>query len=422
MIELAPLRSWQDKARRPLSAHLQCRFARPPTLPKASRTQGSRRVIRSGCHVLRNGPLVKLTPSLLINVSRLLTRVLPLLIGGCASVGPTVLDRNHLDYAQAVADAEKTQTLLNIVRLRYADTVTFLSINQVVASYSLRTTGALTGGINTQLFGQSGSLQVGATYTDMPTMTFSPITGAQLAESFVRPLSPDELFPPAQNGVPIGGLLRLAVQSIGDLNNSLPLEYTSISSSPRQVGSPAFFKLLADLQSLQDGGALGFRFTNGKPSPRVYLSISSGSDSAMEALAAETRSLLHVGPGEIEIVYGRTASRPNQVAMITRSVIGILTYVSAQIDVPAADVEADRTLPSIGYAITGQRPSVIVHTSPGRPGSAFVAVQYRDRWFWISDSDFASKVAFSGIQNFMNIAQGEATDQSAPILTIPAAR
>jgi hypothetical protein len=358
----------------------------------------------------------------LFNPNWILSGCFLLLIGGCASIGPTVLDRNHLDYAQAVADAEKTQTLLNIVRLRYADTATFLSINQVVASYSLRTTGGVTGGINTQLFGQSGSLQVGATYTDAPTMTFSPIAGAQLAKSYVRPLSPDELFPPVQNGVPIGGLLRLAVQSIGDLNNALPLEYTPISSSIRQAGSPGFFKLLADLQTLQDDGALGFRFTDDRPGPRVYLSISSGSDSAMQAVAAETRTLLHVGPGEVEIIYGRTASRPNQVPMITRSVIGILTYISAQIDVPTADVEAHRTLPSVGYASTGQRPSVVVHTSPTRPQSAFVAVQCRDRWFWIADTDFASKVAFSGIQNFMNIAQGEATDEGGPILTIPAAR
>jgi len=419
---LAPLPSWESEVLRPLSLHLQYLFAYMPPLPKVSRTQGPQRVIRYDSKTPRHSPLLELATSLLFNPKWLLAGFFLLLIGGCASIGPPALDRNHLEYAQAVADAEETQTLLNIVRLRYADTATFLSINQVVASYSLQTTGGLTGGINTQLFGQSGSLQVGATYTDTPTMTFSPITGAQLAESFVRPLAPDELFPPAQNGVPIGGLLRLAVQSIGDLNNALPLEYTPISSSARQVGSLAFFKLLADLQTLQDGGALGFRFTNDKLGPRVYLSISSGSDSAMTAVAAETRTLLHVGPGEVEIIYGRTASRPNQVAIITRSVIGILTYISAQIDVPTADVEAHRTLPSIGYASTGQRPSVIVHTSSSRPHSAFVAIQYRDRWFWIADTDFASKVAFSGVQNFMNIAQGEATNQSSPILTIPAAR
>jgi len=39
----------------------------------------------------------------------------------------------------------------------------------------------------------------GVTYTDRPTMTFSPVTGAMLAGSFVRPLAPREVLLPAQN-------------------------------------------------------------------------------------------------------------------------------------------------------------------------------------------------------------------------------
>jgi hypothetical protein len=49
-------------------------------------------------------------------------------------------------------------------------------------------------------------------------------------------------------------------------------------------------------------------------------------------------------------------------------------------------------------------------------------VQYRDNWFWIADTDFESKVAFSAIQILMNVAQGEADNKNAPVLTIPASR
>jgi hypothetical protein len=345
-----------------------------------------------------------------------------LMVGGCTSIGPSALDRDHLDYAQAVAKAEMDQTLLNIVLRRYADPPTFLSINQVVASYTLEGSAGLTGGINVTIPGRTGTLTGNAQYSQTPTMTFSPITGTQFAGSFVRPFAPSELFPLAENGVPIAVLLRFAVQSIGDLDNALRLENTPLSSSAGQVGTPGFAKLLADLQSLQDGGALSFRFTNDKPGPKVYFSISNGVSLRLDAVAAEARRLLNVGPGEIEVIYGQTASHHNQVAMITRSFIGILAYISAQIDVPEIDVETHRTLPSIGYAITGQRPSVVVHTSPNRPASALVAVQYRDNWFWIADTDFESKVAFSAIQILMNVAQGEADNKNAPVLTIPASR
>lgn len=371
---------------------------------------------------MRHRPLIGLARLVVRNPTRCVAGVLLLAIGGCASIGPSALDRDHLDYAQAVAKAEMEQTLLNIVLRRYADPPIFLSINQVVASYTLQGTAGVTGGTNVNQPGLTGTLTGSAQYSQTPTMTFSPITGAQFAGSFVRPFAPDELFLLAQNGVPIAVLVRLAVQSIGNLNNALRLENTSISSSARQVGSPGFSKLLADLQVLQNGGVLSFRFTNDKPGPRVYLSISIGAGSTLGAVAAETRRLLNVGPGEIEIIYGQTASRRNQVAMITRSFIGILAYISAQINVPNADAETHRTLPSVGYASTGQRPPVIVQTSPGRPDAAFVAVQYRDRWFWIADTDFDSKVAFSAIQVLMNIAQGEATNKNAPILTIPATR
>jgi hypothetical protein len=405
-----------------LSTYLQCLFTLLAVLQKVPRTSGPERVTRPCRQPLRHRPLIDLARFVVRNPGRCVAGLLLLSIGGCASIGPDALDRDHLDYAQAVANAEKEQTLLNIVLRRYADPPTFLSINQVVASYTLQASAGVTGGIDVTLPGRTGTLTGNAQYSQTPTMTFSPITGAQFAGSFVRPFAPNELFPLAQNGVPIAVLLRFAVQSIGDLNNALRLINTPISSSAGQVGSPNFFKLLADLQTLQDGGALSFRFTNDKPGPRVYLSISIGTDSNLDAVAAETRRLLNVGPGEIEIIYGQTVSHYNQVPMITRSFIGILAYISAQIDVPNVDVETHRTLPSIGYASTGQRPPVIVQTSPSRPDSTFVAVQYRGRWFWIADTDFDSKIAFSAIQVLMNIAQGETDDKNTPVLTIPATR
>ncbi|MGO1077064.1 hypothetical protein [Inquilinus sp. CA228] len=337
---------------------------------------------------------------------------------GCAGIGPTTLYRDHLDYAKAITDAQKEQTLMNVVRLRYADVPAFLSINQVVASRSLQRTGTVGAtGYPDFSAGTFGALTGSVQYNDNPTITFSPVSGPQFAGSFVRPLAPSELFPLAQNGLPIDVLLRLGVQSIGRLENAGRPEITTAAQGAQTTGSPAFFRLLAGLRTLQDSGGLSFRFTGGKDGAHVYLLISNGSD---PALAAEMRSLLGMGTDEAEIVYGRTASRPNQVAMLTRSFIGVLAHVSGQIDVPDADVEAHRTLASIGHAGGEQRPSIVVRTGQTKPADAFAAIPYRDRWFWIADTDFESKVAFSIVQLLMAIAQGEVDKAAAPVLTISA--
>jgi hypothetical protein len=65
---------------------------------------------------------------------------------------------------------------------------------------------------------------------------------------------------------------------------------------------------------------------------------------------------------------------------------------------------------------------VIVRTSASRPQSPYAAVtvEYRDRWFWIDDSDFESKDAFRTMLTLMQLAEGGANPAKAPVLTIPA--
>src|SRR5215472_11628821 len=57
---------------------------------------------------------------------------------GCFGLGTTRFYQDQLGYSRAVGDAEKSNTLLNTVRLRYGDTPVVLQPTQVISGYQLQ--------------------------------------------------------------------------------------------------------------------------------------------------------------------------------------------------------------------------------------------------------------------------------------------
>jgi len=145
---------------------------------------------------------------------------------------------------------------------------------------------------------------------------------------------------------------------------------------------------------------------------------------AIEAERNEVRRLLGLDPqaDELNVVYGSVAANNKEIAMLTRSVLEILTDLSSYIDVPATDVAQKRTYPAPAPELANGvpvPPLIRIFSSRQRPDDAFAAVPYGQEWYWIDDKDFPSKRLFSFILFLLNLTDtGE--KQGAPIITIPA--
>src|SRR5689334_8054788 len=117
-----------------------------------------------------------------------------------SSVGPATVSRDRVDYASSIANSWKEQTLLNIVKLRYADMPIFLEVAQIVAGYQIQSTiGAsfLGGNFNASRIGPftaSGTATASGTFTDRPTVVYSPLTGVDFLKRLMTPIPPSSVM------------------------------------------------------------------------------------------------------------------------------------------------------------------------------------------------------------------------------------
>ena len=128
--------------------------------------------------------------------------MLVLFIAGCTAIGPPSITRDRFDYNTAISDSWKEQTLLNIVKIRYADMPLFVEVASIVSGYTLESSVSVNGTLSSSNAIQRDSLSLGGNgkYTDRPTITYVPITGTQFNRSFMTPIPPDAVLFLMQSG------------------------------------------------------------------------------------------------------------------------------------------------------------------------------------------------------------------------------
>ncbi len=354
---------------------------------------------------------------------RLAAVVLGLSVAACTSIGPGTVPHDRIDYATSIGNSWKEQTLLNIVKLRYADMPVFLEVAQVIAGYQLQSalSGTFTlGNFTASLidrFTAGGGATAASTYTDRPTVIYSPLTGVDFLKRLMTPIPPSSVLFMLQSGYFADRIMPIMLDSINGLNNE--------SNRLRRPADPKFTRLVELMREGQLAGAIQIRIERPKDGAESSLLIFGPSkDPQLAARGREIKSILGIKPDlrELRVFYGGYSGKDDEIDVMTRSMLQIMLEFAATVQVPESDVVQGKAAQGLvdtqaAGALGGSPLRVLVTET--QPQDAHVAVQYGRRWFWIADNDIQSKYTFGIVMLLFSIADTGVWG-AAPVVTIPA--
>jgi hypothetical protein len=393
-------------------------------------------------------------------------------LSGC--VGPNAIRYTRLRYNEVVRDTNDEQLLMNIVRLRYADSPVFIDLPNITSQFEMSGGTGYLGGYGNQFKGGTTSLGNGSlSLRDTPTLSYHPREGREIAKSLLTPLSSD-LFIVVNAGADIEQLLLLATNDINDVRNAPRSTYLI----PKVGDDNALFlraiRLLASIRT-RDGSELAFgtnEETDGASDPIPesaihgrdllnaahdgYVFRAKEEEGRMTVLKREKDLVLKIrdpfvnSPEMLEVehifdlipgqsmykikseltdeAYQRQR-RPNPLGndtiyMNLRSVLQIMTFLSKGVCVPDEHVISgvvpvtpgtdgqpfDWTQVTAGH--------FTVHAQKHRPRNAEVAVPYRGYWFYIAGDDVQSRATLAILEVFFAL-QESGDKPTGPLLTLP---
>jgi hypothetical protein len=338
------------------------------------------------------------------------------LLAGCASVGPSTVARDRFDYVEAISDSWKRQMLLNMVKVRYADAPVFLDVTSVISSYEFHGQAGIFGQEAPE--GRAGDSFAGASvngsYTDRPTISYSPLSNDKFAKSLMAPIPLSGVVLLMQAGYPADVVLRICANSVNGIANSY-------GGRGEDHADPRYPELMELLRKAQGDRVLGM-YSKKEQDQAVVAMFLRGPP---ERLAPYRRigELLGLDPDvqEFHLVYGVQPSQRNEIAVQSRSMMQVLVDFGSYIEVPPRDIDEGRVYEARRDAETRKLfpPLLQVHWAAKLPDDAHVAVKYRNGWFWIDDRDHRSKAAFNFLMLLFSLTE-TGSAQNAPIVTLPA--
>jgi hypothetical protein len=367
-------------------------------------------------------------------------------------------------------DTNDEQLLINIVRLRYADSPVFIDLPNITSQFEVSGRGNYLGGYGNQTPGRASLGYGELALRDTPTLSYHPREGREIAKALLNPLSAD-LFIVFNTGANIEQLFLMTLNDMNDVQNA-PGATTMVPGVP---GDNAEFlhgiRLIAALR--ERGGvelSIGTSEEADESSDPIPTEQVDGSDilnaakdgyiyrgqgTGQMALRKRERSivlrlrpqfvhspeaeelarLLHVTPGlgryklksELMEEAYTTPTTPlggDTIYLNMRSVLQVMIFLSKGVCVPE-----EHLLSGVAPMTTGPdgRPYDWTHVTAGnffvaaqkhRPRDAEVAVPYRGYWFFIPRTDVNSRAVLAILEVLFSLQESDGKSVG-PLLTLP---
>ena len=340
-------------------------------------------------------------------------------------LGPRTIPGARFDYNERIARSQNDQLLLNLVRLRYRDTPVFLDVGTVIAQYTL---DARVGVLPTvHVDGTDGTefgVDLGGRYSEQPTITYQPVSGAEFTRRLLTPISAQTIILLSQSGWSIERLLMCCVDSINGVTNA-PV---ASGPTPSRIPNNSNFREAARLlRELQISGSLDFMLAQDRESGETSIRIRRPeSDPDRAETLRSIRSILSLDSSHETFRLATRSSRlsPEAIVLTGRSLLGAMFFLSHSVDPP--ETHKSKGLVTIMKGGEGQGLNwdtvsgnlLKVSSAGSPPPEAFVRIRYRDHWFYIADADLNSKATFNLLTYLLSL-QSAGRQGIDAMLTVP---
>lgn len=339
------------------------------------------------------------------------------LLSNCVGVGPKSVARDRFDYVTAISESWKRQTLMNLLKTRYADAPVWMDVTSVISQYAVESQMQLGASWANSPLTDTQSVGGSVRYTDRPTITYSPLSGEKFTKSLMTPIPVPGILFLLQSGFPAEHILRMCVHTINGIENSFGGALT------RRHANQSFVELIKSMAKIQNAGGLGMRVRPGNDEKAYVMFFRPLTDPEIAEEVQKVKRLLGLNKEarEFKVSYGSYSEDDTEIAILSRSMLQIMIDFASYIEVPETDVAEGRVYPTQsngGDSGNVLPPMFRVRSSQKEPEESYVSVHYRDHWFWIEDHDYTSKLVFNFLMYLFSMTEtgGQGT---APIVTVP---